>query len=112
MARIFKAILILIATPIVAGAQQAPGAAGGGGAPEASTHTVIVGETLWGLAYRYYGDPFHWPTIYEANRGEIEDPHWIYPEEQFVIPGAPNQPPRPFPRRPRPRPPSRRRSRA
>ena len=77
----------------------APGAAGGGGAPTASSHTVVVGETLWALAYRYYGDPFHWPTIYEANRGEIDDPHWIYPEEQFVIPGAPNQPPRPFPRR-------------
>ncbi|NNF28277.1 MAG: LysM peptidoglycan-binding domain-containing protein [Gemmatimonadetes bacterium] len=97
MARIFKAILILLAAPAVAAAQEAPGAAGGGGAPAASSHTVIVGETLWGLAYRYYGDPFHWPTIYEANRGEIEDPHWIYPEEQFVIPGAPNQPPRPFP---------------
>lgn len=97
MARIFKAILILIATPGVVAAQEPPGAAGGGGAPAASNHTVVVGETLWGLAYRYYGDPFHWPTIYEANRGEIEDPHWIYPEEQFVIPGAPNQPPRPFP---------------
>ncbi len=97
MARIFSAMLMLVATPLIAGAQQAPGAAGGGGAPEASTHRVVVGETLWGLAYRYYGDPFHWPTIYEANRGEIEDPHWIYPEEQFVIPGSPNQPPRPFP---------------
>ncbi|MDH3223630.1 MAG: LysM peptidoglycan-binding domain-containing protein [Gemmatimonadota bacterium] len=97
MARIFSAMLMLVATPLIAGAQQAQQAAGGGGAPEASTHRVVVGETLWGLAYRYYGDPFHWPTIYEANRGEIEDPHWIYPEERFVIPGAPNQPPRPFP---------------
>lgn len=96
MVRIFGGILILLATPYAVLGQQA-GEAGGGGASEESTHVVEVGETLWELAYRYYGDPFHWPTIFEANRMEIEDPHWIYPEERFVIPGAPNQPPRPMP---------------
>ncbi|MGI9628865.1 MAG: LysM peptidoglycan-binding domain-containing protein [Longimicrobiales bacterium] len=97
MARIFGAILVLFCAPLGALGQEAQGAAGGGGAAEESTHLVVGGETLWGLAFRYYGDPFHWPTIYEANRSEIEDPHWIYPTESFVIPGAPNQPPRPFP---------------
>ena len=97
MARIFGAILILFGLPFVVLGQEAERAAGGGGASEGSTHLVVTGETLWELAYRYYGDPFHWPTIFEANRTEIEDPHWIYPDEQFLIPGAPNQPPRPFP---------------
>ena len=99
MARIFGAILILFGLPFAALGQEAERAAGGGGASEGSTHLVETGETLWELAYRYYGDPFHWPTIFEANRREIEDPHWIYPEERFLIPGAPNQAPRPFPSR-------------
>ena len=51
------------------------------------THEVVKGETLWALAERYLGDPFRWPLIFEANRDRIEDPHWIYPHQVFIIPG-------------------------
>lgn len=51
------------------------------------THEVVKGETLWELAGRYLEDPFRWPLIYEANRDRIEDPHWIYPHQVFIIPG-------------------------
>ena len=64
---------------------------------EQSSHEVTRGETLWELAYRYYGDPFHWPTLFEANRDQIENAHWIYPGQVFAVPGSPNQPPKPFP---------------
>ena len=53
------------------------------------THVVRRGDTLWDLANQYYSNPYAWPTIHDANRRVVEDPHWIYPEEVLVIPGAP-----------------------
>lgn len=50
-------------------------------------HVIVRGETLWGLAQRYYGDAFLWPRIWEANRPLIEDPDLILPEWEIRIPG-------------------------
>lgn len=65
------------------------GGAGGGGAPAPPAqriHTVVRGDCLWNLAKAYYGNALRWPSIYDANRGSIRDPHWIFPGQRFVIP--------------------------
>ncbi len=50
------------------------------------SHKVIEGDTLWDLAGRYLQNAFSWPLIWEANKDKIDDPHWIYPGQELVIP--------------------------
>ncbi len=52
------------------------------------THTVVKGETLWGLAQQFLSDPFRWPEIYNLNKSAIVDPHWIYPGQVLRLPGS------------------------
>jgi len=68
--------------------------------PATVIHTVVPGDTLWGLAFRYYGSGEQWPTIFRANvglsqpgGGALTDAHWIYPGWSLTIPGATQAPP-------------------
>lgn len=49
-------------------------------------HIVSPGDCLWNLSHYYLGNPYKWPVIWEANKPEIRDPHWIYPGQKFLIP--------------------------
>ena len=55
---------------------------------EPRTHTVVRGNTLWAIAGLYVGDPFQWPSIHEANRARIDNPHRIFPGWEVVIPSV------------------------
>ncbi len=56
-----------------------------------TTHMVKEGDTLWDIAGFYYQNPFLWPFIWRANLTTIADPHWIYPDQVFVIPPSPEE---------------------
>ena len=52
----------------------------------ARTHTIVPGNTLWGLATQYYGNGYLWPQLWESNTW-ITDAHWIYPGDVLLIEG-------------------------
>ena len=53
-----------------------------------SYYVVQPGDTLSGIALAFYGNGNLWPTIFNANTDKIADPHWIYPNQQRVIPAG------------------------
>lgn len=69
-------------------------------AETSTTHKIKSGDTLWGIAKKYYGNGAKWKTIYDANKDIIErtakkygksssdNGHWIYPGVTLTIPAA------------------------
>ncbi len=53
-----------------------------------TSYKVVRGDCLWNIAKKpfIYNDPFKWTWIYDANRGEIDDPDLIFPNQVFSIP--------------------------
>ena len=72
--------------PYVAEASSAPVVDSYPAVATARYHTVVKGDTLYGLARRYYSDQRRWKDLYEANRSEISDPNRIRVGQRLVIP--------------------------
>jgi len=53
-------------------------------------HSVWIwqesGDCLWNLAKKYYGDPYKWKLIYNANKDRISNPNKIFPKQKLIIP--------------------------
>lgn len=57
------------------------------GEPEAAGHyTLRCGDTLWGLAERFWHQPFHWPLLWRLNRDFIKEPDWILEGDVIGLP--------------------------
>lgn len=51
------------------------------------SYTVMRGDSLWKISGKesIYGNPYHWPLIYKANRDQIRDADLIYPDQVLAI---------------------------
>lgn len=49
-------------------------------------YVIEKGDTLYGIAKRFYGNGMKYPQLFEANREVIQDPDKIYPGQSIRIP--------------------------
>lgn len=54
--------------------------------PKVEYYEIVSGDTLSGIAKKYYGDAMQYPRLFEANREVIKDPDLIYPGQKIRIP--------------------------
>jgi len=57
-----------------------------GGPTAARTYTVQPGDTLYGIAVRYYGNGQRWHDIQAANLDSVRDPRMLRPGMVLRIP--------------------------
>ncbi len=87
------AVSVWLGLGMIAGAAMAPQAAlaaQSGSALELAKdapdrYTVVKGDTLWDISGRFLQKPWRWPELWQLNREQIRDPHWIYPGDVVYL---------------------------
>ncbi|MGY3266364.1 MULTISPECIES: LysM peptidoglycan-binding domain-containing protein [unclassified Lysobacter] len=74
--------------PDFSNVQSGTSAVQGGGSTGEQHYTVQKGDTLSHIAKHFYGKASHWHAIFEANRGQLDDPDLIRPGQVLVIPAS------------------------
>ena len=57
--------------------------------PQVQTVIIKKGDNLWTIARDTWGRGITWSTLYQANKDQIRNPHWIYPGQVFIMPASP-----------------------
>jgi nucleoid-associated protein YgaU len=79
-----------VASLKVSGSAGAAGVTGmAGKMPEVQTLMIKRGDNLWRIARTAWGKGIRWSTVYQANKDQIRNPHWIYPGQLLVMPASP-----------------------
>ena len=86
VAAIATIALLLVWRPSLLHAQ---GGAVAAQAPASKTHVVKAGETLWGIAARYYGDGHQWRVLAQRNGLPISDEQSLAVGLRLSVPAEP-----------------------